>query len=122
MDSAFIHRSTIVTLQLSLFDPTGDVVLSPVSVASAPADATVTAPSDPPVHRAAFSLNVAAKPAKAIAAEADAKLFGALWPLGDIVKLDATVDRSVLRQQCNRLNILGYKFAPLSQDWHLASV
>jgi len=50
----------------------------------------------------------------------DAALFGALWPLGDVVKLDATVDRRVLRQQRDRLGALGYEFAPLSQDWHLA--
>jgi len=50
----------------------------------------------------------------------DAALFGALWPLGDVVKLDATVDRRVLRQQRDRLGVLGYEFAPLSQDWHLA--
>lgn len=50
----------------------------------------------------------------------DAALFGALWPLADVVKLDATVDRRVLRQQRDRLGALGYEFAPLSQDWHLA--
>lgn len=50
----------------------------------------------------------------------DAMLFGALWPLGDVVKLDATVDRRVLRQQRDRLGALSYEFAPLSQDWHLA--
>ncbi|MWA29790.1 DUF3275 family protein [Burkholderia pseudomallei] len=48
----------------------------------------------------------------------DETLFGALWPLGDIVKLDATVDRRLLRQQRDRLGTLGYEFAPLSQDWH----
>jgi len=122
MDSTFTYRRTIVTLQLTLFDSTGELTPSPVSIVSASADTMVTAPRDPSVHRAAFSVNVAAKPSKAIATEADAKLFGALWPLGDMVKLDATVDRSVLRQQCNRLNLLGYQFAPLSQDWHLASV
>ena len=52
--------------------------------------------------------------------KADAVLFGAHWPLSEIVKLDATVDRRVLRQQRDRLGALGYKFAPLSQDWHLA--
>lgn len=48
----------------------------------------------------------------------DESLFGALWPLGDVVKLDATVDRRLLRQQRDRLGMLGYEFAPLSQDWH----
>jgi hypothetical protein len=51
----------------------------------------------------------------------DAALFGALWPLGEIVKLDATVDRRALRAQRDRLDALGYSFAPLSQDWHRAS-
>jgi hypothetical protein len=55
-----------------------------------------------------------------LAEDDDAVLFGALWPLGEIVKLDATVDRRVLRQQRDRLGALGYEFAPLSQDWHLA--
>ena len=59
--------------------------------------------------------------ATASEASADhAALFGALWRLGDVVKLDATVDRRVLRQQRDRLGVLGYEFAPLSQDWHLA--
>ncbi|MDP4537964.1 DUF3275 family protein, partial [Alkalimonas collagenimarina] len=43
--------------------------------------------------------------------EVDATLFGALWPLGEIVKLDATVDRRLLRQQRDRLGALGYEFA-----------
>ncbi|MDP9123496.1 MAG: DUF3275 family protein [Pseudomonadota bacterium] len=50
----------------------------------------------------------------------DVALFGPLWPLGNVVKLDATVDRRVLREQRDRLGDLGYEFAPLSQDWHLA--
>ena len=54
--------------------------------------------------------------------DGDAALFDTLWPLGDVVKLDATVDRRVLRQQRDRLGDLGYEFAPLSQDWHLTRV
>ncbi|MHA7212252.1 DUF3275 family protein [Burkholderia pseudomallei] len=56
--------------------------------------------------------------AKSAPADDDATLFGTLWPLGDVVKLDATVDRRVLRQQRDRLGALRYEFAPLSQDWH----
>lgn len=52
------------------------------------------------------------------AAVDDVALFGALWPLAEVVKLDATVDRRRLRQQRDRLDALGYEFAPLSQDWH----
>ena len=48
----------------------------------------------------------------------DAALFGTLWPLGDVVKLDATVDRRTLREQRDRLGALGYEFEPLSQQWH----
>jgi hypothetical protein len=51
----------------------------------------------------------------------DVALFGALWPLGEIIKLDATLDRRALRAQRDRLGALGYEFAPLSQDWHLAT-
>ncbi|MGH8302754.1 MAG: DUF3275 family protein, partial [Steroidobacteraceae bacterium] len=50
----------------------------------------------------------------------DAALFGTLWPLTDVIKLDATVNRRLLRQQRDRLDALGYVFAPLSQDWHLS--
>jgi hypothetical protein len=58
-------------------------------------------------------------PATASDEAEDVALFGGLWPLDKIVKLDPTVDRRVLRQQRDRLGLLGYAFAPLSQDWHL---
>jgi hypothetical protein len=50
---------------------------------------------------------------------ADQTLFGLLWPLTNVVKLDATVERRVYRQQCSRLDVLGYGFEALTQDWHL---
>ncbi|MCB1818603.1 MAG: DUF3275 family protein [Burkholderiaceae bacterium] len=80
---------------------------------------------DPLVDTTPFGSEPAAASAEASANADDgddAVLFGALWPLGDVVKLDATVDRRVLRQQRDRLGDLGYEFAPLSQDWHLARV
>jgi hypothetical protein len=46
----------------------------------------------------------------------DQTLFGSLWPLGDVVKLDATVSRQVLRQQKARLTQLGYDF--IAQEQH----
>jgi hypothetical protein len=53
-------------------------------------------------------------------AEADDELlFGALWPLGEVVKLDATVDRRELRKQRDRLDALGYIFDPRAQVWNL---
>ncbi|EIZ8585542.1 DUF3275 family protein [Salmonella enterica subsp. enterica] len=47
---------------------------------------------------------------------ADQVLFGTLWPLGDIVKLDATAQRQILRQQKARLSQLGYDF--IAQEQH----
>lgn len=78
-------------------------------------------PRDPLVDTTPFGAATDTTPTEASAESGDAVLFGALWPLGEIVKLDATVDRRVLREQRDRLGVLGYEFAPLSQDWHLAT-
>jgi hypothetical protein len=78
-------------------------------------------PVDPLIDTTPFSIETfsSSEPAANDTADADAKLFGPLWPLGELVKLDATVDRRVLRQQRDRLDKLGYEFEPRSQDWHL---
>ena len=47
----------------------------------------------------------------------DDALFGELMPLGRQVKLDPTIDRSVLRQQIARLKALKYKYQPVEQVW-----
>lgn len=47
----------------------------------------------------------------------DVDLFGALWPLGDEVKLDPTVDRALFRSQHDRLRALGYRFQAVGQIW-----
>jgi hypothetical protein len=55
-----------------------------------------------------------------VAPENDEALFGTLWPLGEIVKLDATVDRERYRRQCARLKDkggLGYQFDPKMQHF-----
>jgi hypothetical protein len=77
-------------------------------------------PRDPLVDTTPFGTAPVTTSPEASAEADDAVLFGTLWPLGDSVKLDATVDRRVLREQRDRLGALGYEFAPLSQDWHLA--
>lgn len=51
----------------------------------------------------------------------DAVLFGTIWPLGDAVKLDTTVDRQRLRQQCTRLGELGYVLDFKQQTWNCQS-
>lgn len=47
----------------------------------------------------------------------DAELFGTIWPLGDEVRLDTTVDRQRLRAQCARLGELGYRLEFKRQVW-----
>ena len=58
-----------------------------------------------------------AEQAASLDTDADAELFGTVWPLGEIVKLDTTVDRKRLRQQCVRLGALGYELDFKQQVW-----
>ncbi len=46
-----------------------------------------------------------------------AKLFGVLWPLSSVVKLDPTVGRALLRQQCDYLKQHGYKYDAPNLTW-----
>ena len=102
-------------------DPIDEEAQAPAPVApKSPTRAKSRNTRDPLVDTTPFGNEPAAASPEASAESDDAALFGALWPLGAIVKLDATVDRRVLRQQRDRLGALGYEFAPLSQDWHLA--
>lgn len=106
-------------------DPIDEEAQTPApAVASPPVEAEASASSDPLVDTAPFGTNIPVKQApKPVAQDDDdAALFGSLWPLSEIVKLDATVDRRMLRQQRDRLGVLGYEFAPLTQDWHRVSV
>ena len=102
-------------------DPIDEEAQAPApAVPQAKPKAKPRSPRDPLVDTTPFGSEPAAASPEASAEADDAALFGALWPLGEVVKLDATVDRRVLRQQRDRLGTLGYEFAPLSQDWHLA--
>lgn len=49
--------------------------------------------------------------------DGDAALFGLLWPLGESVKLDSTIDRRTLRAQIARLGELGYALDFKTQEW-----
>jgi len=49
----------------------------------------------------------------------DKELFGYLYPLGETVKLDKTVDRTLFRNQRTRLKEMGYKFNFQKQVWSL---
>jgi hypothetical protein len=101
-------------------DPIDEEAQAPVPTTSTPVEAKAPDSSDPLVDTTPFGADPA-EPDSATTENDDAALFGALWPLGDVVKLDATVDRRLLRLQRDRLGALGYEFAPLSQDWHLAT-
>lgn len=102
-------------------DPLDEEAQAPAPAApKAPAGGKARKSRDPLVDTAPFGSEPADTSPAASADADDAALFGTLWPLGETVKLDATVDRRVLRQQRDRLGELGYEFAPLSQDWHLA--
>jgi hypothetical protein len=104
-------------------DPIDEDVQAPAPVATLSADTMTPSTDDPLVDTTPFGTETASESSATVALEDDdINLFGALWPLGEIVKLDATVDRRRLRQQRDRLGLLGYTFAPLSQDWHLSAI
>jgi hypothetical protein len=99
-------------------DPVDEEGQTPMPVAAS--TEPEAALSHPLVDTTPFGADVPAKTAsQPVVDPDDAAVFGSLWPLAEIVKLDATVDRRLLRQQRDRLEALGYEFAPLSQDWHL---
>lgn len=103
-------------------DPIDEETQAPAAAARPPARTKARSTRDPLVDTTPFGSEPAAASASNASAEEDnAALFGMLWPLSETVKLDATVDRRVLRQQRDRLDAMGYRFEPLSQDWHLAS-
>ncbi|CAM4144589.1 TPA: DUF3275 family protein [Pseudomonas aeruginosa] len=89
--------------------------------ASRPAKpASVQASADPLVDTTPFGMDA---PTPAVAAapgsteDGDAALFRLLWPLGESVKLDSTIDRLTLRAQIVRLGELGYALDFKTQEW-----
>ena len=82
--------------------------------------APVQASADPLVDTTPFGVD--ASPPAAVAApgsteDGDAGLFGTLWPLGETVQLDSTIDRRTLRAQIARLGTLGYTLDYKTQEW-----
>lgn len=82
--------------------------------------APVQASANPLVDTTPFGVD-APSPAAAVAPggaeDGDAALFGLLWPLGESVKLDSTIDRRALRAQIARLGELGYALDFKTQEW-----
>ncbi|OLU25522.1 hypothetical protein BVH03_17900 [Pseudomonas sp. PA15(2017)] len=105
----------------------------PVTPATAPATLPAAAPAPTsaltgptvdgtePFGMSAAELNQTPQPVHQQSIQADADLFGTIWPLGEAVKLDTTVDRQRLREQSKRLDQLGYTMDFKAQLWRLAS-
>lgn len=68
-----------------------------------------------------FGMVKAHAPVSTTCEEADALLFGTIWPLTSSVRLDTTVDRQQLRLQCARLGELGYAHDFKQQIWNLTT-
>ncbi|MDN7435690.1 DUF3275 family protein [Burkholderia multivorans] len=89
--------------------------------ASRPAKpAPVQASADPLVDTTPFGMDAptpAAATAPGSTEDDDAALFGILWPLGQSVKLDSTIDRRTLRAQIARLGEMGYALDFKTQEW-----
>ncbi|ACT05348.1 conserved hypothetical protein [Dickeya chrysanthemi Ech1591] len=85
--------------------------------------ASVQVSRDPLVDTTPFGVDA---PSNAVTASGspdsdDAALFGILWPLGESVKLDSTIDRRTLRLQIARLSQLDYAFDATAQQWNRQS-
>ncbi|ABM31151.1 DUF3275 family protein [Paracidovorax citrulli] len=88
--------------------------------ASRPAETAPEQASDPLIDTTPFGVDAPLPAAVAAAGstdEDDAGLFGLLWPLGESVKLDSTIDRRTLRAQIARLGELGYALDFKTQQW-----
>lgn len=89
--------------------------------ASRPAKpAPVQASADPLVDTTPFGMDAptpAAATAPGSTEDGDAALFELLWPLGESVKLDSTIDRRTLRAQIARLGEMGYVLDFKTQEW-----
>ena len=82
--------------------------------------APAQAAADPMVDTTPFGVDApppAAAAAPGSTQDGDAALFGLLWPLGESVKLDSTIDRRALRAQIARLGELGYALDFKTQEW-----
>ena len=86
-------------------------VPSPTPVPADNAPEPEPAPEDLPFGMTPEELNQPTDPDKA--------LFGHVWPLGNKVRLDATIDRLQQRAQVARLRELGYQFDIQHQVWSL---
>lgn len=67
-----------------------------------------------------FGMGIPSEPTPSVdlpIASEDELLFGSLWPLGESVKIDPTVNRQMIRDQSRRLTELGYVLDFRNQTW-----
>ena len=104
-------RVTLETMALEGIEALDEAAVAPVE----------PDPIDEPALSAPSKASDEATPELSDAPETDEALFGDLWPLGEVVKLDPTVGRRDFRQQRDRLKACGYRFEPVGQTWHLTT-
>lgn len=101
-------------------DPLDEEQAQPaMPVAKPTSSPAVQASTDPLVDTTPFGFDSQPVAATNGPDSEDAALFGLLWPLGESVKLDSTIDRRTLRAQIARLGELGYALDFKSQQWDL---
>ncbi len=94
--------------------------VKPVKASRPAKPAPVKASADPLVDTTPFGMDAPAPAAAATTSstdDGDTALFGLLWPLGESVKLDSTIDRRTLRAQIARLSEMGYALDFKTQEW-----
>lgn len=113
----------LTTEEAERLSPTETDPIDEESATSSPTPAPTSRPRKPlqaSDDEAPFGMKKSASHPSTSAAETDEALFGTIWPLGASVRLDTTVDRQQLRQQCTRLGELGYALDFKLQTWNLA--
>ena len=94
--------------------PPAPVVTVEVPVAAASESPAASIESTPSTDQGAVALPTDEELVR-MKEQAYETLFGPLWPFGDTVKLDTTIDRLRLRQQIKAMDDLGYTFQKVGQ-------
>jgi hypothetical protein len=125
-EGEFIIRDTDIRLRAfgvgKIIEPVAflqDLVLDNVDecLQEAIPDAISDPADDEPTPRSKASLDLQNKVHSDFSHEELKQLFGNIWPLGEEIKLDPTVGRSVLRVQIGYLKSIGYKYVAKAQIW-----
>jgi hypothetical protein len=99
-----------------------DIAADPIEPELSPPAEEAPAPEEPPAlapDPAPEAQGLGAAPGDPEGKAEDARLFGPLWPPGGTLRLDTTVERTLLRRQRDRLKALGYCFDAKTQTWSM---